>query len=135
MPSIVVTGRLPTAPTDRRHERTGLPSICTVQVPHCAMPQPYLVPVMPSTSRNTQSSGVPPSTSTSCLVPLTLIEKVMTFSRQGRATRPPCSRDDDGWARQNCQADHHDERQNCDPPHGRSNHRGSPNSANDHAAV
>jgi hypothetical protein len=28
------------------------------------MPQPNFVPVMPSTSRNTQSSGVSPSTST-----------------------------------------------------------------------
>ena len=27
------------------HERTGLPSMCTVQAPHSAMPQPYLVPV------------------------------------------------------------------------------------------
>src|SRR5215831_12660715 len=39
-PSIVVTARLPIAPTRSRHERTGLPSICTVQAPHCAMPQP-----------------------------------------------------------------------------------------------
>ncbi len=28
-------------------ERTGAPSMCTVQAPHCAMPQPYLVPVRP----------------------------------------------------------------------------------------
>jgi hypothetical protein len=53
---------------------------CTVQAPHWAAPHPYFVPVMPSTSRNTQSSGVSPPTSTSCLVPLTLIEKVMAFS-------------------------------------------------------
>jgi len=51
MPSIVVTARLPVAPTGNRQERTGLPSICTVQAPHCAMPQPNLVLVMPSTSR------------------------------------------------------------------------------------
>src|SRR6516164_7682774 len=57
-PSIVVTARLPTAPTGSRQDRTGLPSICTVQAPHCAMPQPNLVPVIPSTSRSTQSSGV-----------------------------------------------------------------------------
>src|SRR5215467_12772860 len=79
MPSIVVTARPPTAPIGRRHERTGLPSTCTVQAPHWAMPQPYLVPVMPSTSRNTHSSGVSSPTSTSCLVPLMLIEKVMIF--------------------------------------------------------
>ena len=39
-------------------ERVATPSICTVQAPHWATPQPYLVPVMPSVSRNTQSSGV-----------------------------------------------------------------------------
>ena len=36
---------------------------CTVQAPHCAMPQPNLVPVMPSTSRSTQSSGMSPGAS------------------------------------------------------------------------
>ena len=48
----------PTAPTGSRQERTGLPSICTVQAPHCAMPQPNFVPVMPSMSRSTHSSGM-----------------------------------------------------------------------------
>jgi hypothetical protein len=38
------------------------------------VPQPYFVPVIPSTSRNTHSSGVSPSTSTLCFVPLTLID-------------------------------------------------------------
>src|SRR6516225_4856667 len=85
MPSIVVTARLPIVPMGRRHARTGLPSTCTVQAPHWAMPQPYFVPVMPSTSRNTHSSGVSPPTSTSCLVPLTLIEKVMTFCLHGKS--------------------------------------------------
>jgi hypothetical protein len=36
----------------------------TVQAPQSAMPQPNFVPVMPSTSRSTQSSGVSPATST-----------------------------------------------------------------------
>jgi hypothetical protein len=36
--------------------------------------------VMPSTSRNTQSSGVSPSTSTLCAFPLTLIAKGMAIS-------------------------------------------------------
>src|SRR6185312_10608205 len=80
MPSIVVTARSPTTPTRRRHERTGLPSMCTVQAPHWAMPQPYLVPVIPSTSRNTQSSGVSPSTSMSCCAPLILMVKGMVGS-------------------------------------------------------
>ena len=43
---------------------------CTVQAPHSAIPQPNFVPVMPSTSRNTQRSGVSPSTSTLCVFPL-----------------------------------------------------------------
>jgi len=41
--------------------------------PHSAMPQPNFVPVMPSTSRNTQRSGVSPSTSTLCVFLLTLM--------------------------------------------------------------
>ena len=46
------------------HERTALPSRWIVQAPHSARPQPNLVPVMPSTSRSTQSMGVSSSTST-----------------------------------------------------------------------
>src|SRR5579864_4781621 len=45
-------------------ERTGRPSRCTVQAPHCATPQPYFVPVRPKCSRKTQSRGVEGSTST-----------------------------------------------------------------------
>src|SRR6202140_1906330 len=52
-----------TAATGIEQERVATPSICTVQAPHCAMPQPYLVPVMPIVSRNTQRSGVESSTS------------------------------------------------------------------------
>src|SRR5262249_31206385 len=79
-PSIVVTTRLPINPTGSRQERTGLPSICTVQAPHSAMPQPNFVPVIPSTSRNTHNSGVSPSISTLCVLPLTLMVKVMVPS-------------------------------------------------------
>ena len=52
----------------RRAGRSASPArpSCTVQAPHCAMPQPYLVPVMPSVSRSTHSSGVSGSTSTWC---------------------------------------------------------------------
>ena len=57
-PSIVVT-RFPFASaTGSEHERTGSPSTWTVQAPHCAMPQPYFVPVSPTTSRSAQSSGM-----------------------------------------------------------------------------
>jgi hypothetical protein len=52
----------------------------TVQAPHSAIPQPNLVPVMPSTSRSTQSRGVSPSTSTLWGVPLTLMVKGMASS-------------------------------------------------------
>ena len=38
----------PTAFTGTWQERVATPSICTVQAPHWAMPQPYLVPVRPS---------------------------------------------------------------------------------------
>jgi hypothetical protein len=62
-------------------ERVGLPSTCTVQAPHSAKPQPNFVPVMPSTSRKTHRSGVSPSTSTSCVRPLTLMVMAMASSR------------------------------------------------------
>ena len=53
-----------TALTGITQERTAAPSMCTVQAPHCATPQPYLVPVRPTCSRITHSSGVLGSTST-----------------------------------------------------------------------
>src|ERR1700720_5029882 len=55
LPATVLTGI--------EQERVATPSIWTVQAPHCAMPQPYLVPVMPIVSRKTQSRGVLSSTS------------------------------------------------------------------------
>ncbi len=48
----------PTLLTGTLQDLTGAPSIWTVHEPHCAMPQPYLVPVRPSCSRSTQRSGV-----------------------------------------------------------------------------
>ena len=39
-------------------ERVAFPSTCTVHAPHSDMPQPNFVPVMPSVSRKTQSSGM-----------------------------------------------------------------------------
>ena len=58
--------------TGTPQERIATPSIWTVQAPHCAMPQPYLVPVRPIFSRIAQSSGVSGSTSTSKVLPLIL---------------------------------------------------------------
>src|SRR5215831_3375685 len=71
--SIVVTADVPMLSIGVIQERVATPSICTVQAPHSAIPQPNLVPVMPSTSRNTQRSGVSPSTSTRCSASFTLI--------------------------------------------------------------
>ena len=45
MPSMVVISLSPTAETGIEQERSGLPSMNTVQAPHWAMPQPNLVPV------------------------------------------------------------------------------------------
>ena len=42
-----------TVPTATTQERIASPLTCTVQAPHCAMPQPNLVPVRPNSSRNT----------------------------------------------------------------------------------
>jgi hypothetical protein len=78
--SIVLTSESPMLSIDVMQERVGAPSICTVQAPHSAMPQPNFVPVIPSTSRKTQRSGVSPSTSTLCVLPLTLMEKAMMNS-------------------------------------------------------
>ena len=47
-----------------------MPSRCTVQAPHCAMPQPNFVPVIPKRSRSTQSSGMSAGASTVLLSPL-----------------------------------------------------------------
>src|SRR6266478_3388918 len=69
-PSMVVIC-LPTASlTTMPHDRTATPSTWTVQAPHCAMPQPYLVPVRPAFSRKAHRSGVSGSTSTSKVLPL-----------------------------------------------------------------
>src|SRR5262245_3049189 len=53
-------------------DRIASPSRCTVQAPHWAMPQPNLVPVRPSVSRSTQSSGVSGATSTDWAFPFTV---------------------------------------------------------------
>src|ERR1700722_7555547 len=67
---MVTTARVPTSPTASGQERTGLPPTCTVQTPHWAMPQPYLVPTRFRWSRNTHKSGMSSGTSTSRDCPL-----------------------------------------------------------------
>src|SRR5256884_9084681 len=75
-----------TALSGSEHERIGTPLTCTVQAPHCAMPQPYLVPVRPTCSRMTHSRGVVGSTSTSWDLPL--IVRRMVFSlRDGHVAK------------------------------------------------
>src|SRR5262249_47026836 len=61
-----------TADTGMEHERTRPPLRGTEQAPHWATPQPYLVPVRPTCSRITHSSGVSGSTCTSRTRPLML---------------------------------------------------------------
>src|SRR5215469_11792384 len=78
-PSIVVTLRPATAEVGVTHERTAAPSTCTVQAPHTAMPQPYLVPVRLSDSRRTQRRGISGGTSTCRGLPLT-VNEIMTAS-------------------------------------------------------
>ena len=53
-------------------DRCTSPLMWTEQAPHWATPQPYLVPVRPTCSRMTHSSGVSASTATSVIVPLIL---------------------------------------------------------------
>src|SRR5215469_18594057 len=53
------------------------------------MPHPYLVPVNPRFSRNTQSSGVEGSTSTFCCLPFTL--SVIMWASYERATFYSCA--------------------------------------------
>src|ERR1700709_641962 len=77
---MVVISDAPMLSSGVMQERVGAPSICTVQAPHSAIPHPNLVPVMPSTSRNTQRSGVSPSASMLCVFPLTLIVMAMASS-------------------------------------------------------
>src|SRR5260370_21420379 len=77
------------------HDRVATPSICTVQAPHCAMPHPNLVPVMPKTSRSTHNNGVSPSTATECGDPLIFMLKAkaspLEEAKKHHGSRPhPC---------------------------------------------
>src|SRR2546427_12924057 len=65
------------AATGSTQERTAAPSTCTVHAPHCAMPQPYLVPVRPTCSRIAHSRGVLGLTLTSSVLPL-IVKRAMS---------------------------------------------------------
>ena len=60
-----------TAETGSTQLRVAWPSMCTVQAPHWAMPQPNLVPVRFRWSRSTHSSGVSSAASVVSCLPLT----------------------------------------------------------------
>src|ERR1700682_3211465 len=77
---MVVMALLPMLSMVVMQERVAAPSTCTVHAPHCATPHPNFVPVMPSTSRSTQSRGASPSTSTVRLTPLILIVVAIAVS-------------------------------------------------------
>src|SRR5258707_15775948 len=70
--SMVVMGRSPILPIGGTQERTALSSRCTVQAPHCAMPQPNFVPVRPIKSLKTHKSGIFGGASTDRVSPLIL---------------------------------------------------------------
>src|SRR5258708_4753246 len=80
MPSMVVI-LLPAAELKGvEHDLAACPFTWTVQAPHSAMPQPYLVPVMPRWSRRTHRRGVSRSASTDMGLPLTfrvIIEELL----------------------------------------------------------
>src|SRR3954463_10171457 len=68
-------------PSGIEQERCTSPLMCTEQAPHCATPQPYLVPVRPTCSRMTHRSGVSASACTSHVFPLTLSFAMRVLSR------------------------------------------------------
>src|SRR5215813_1332347 len=67
---MVVTFLLATSESCVWHERSALPSMCTVQAPHNPAPQPNFVPVSFRCSRTIQRSGVSASASTLAGLPL-----------------------------------------------------------------
>jgi hypothetical protein len=71
---MVVSFACATARIGTKQERTGWPSMCTVQAPQRPAPHPNFVPVKPRWSRSTHNSGVSPSTATALLWPLTVKE-------------------------------------------------------------
>src|SRR4030042_3624804 len=68
-PSIVVTEAPSISTAGKRHELTAFPFTSTVQAPHSPFPQPYLVPVISSSSLSRSRSVQKGSTSISILFP------------------------------------------------------------------
>src|SRR5262249_46404200 len=100
---MVVTFARPTVETGTWQERVASPFTCTVHAPHDATPQPYFVPVSPSASRSTHSSGVSAGASATNGIPLTVSVYFMgslpsglgqgeTFHPSVTATQPASSK-------------------------------------------
>ena len=89
MPSMVVIFFPATAETGVTHERIGEPFTWTVQAPPNAMPQPNLVPVRPTTSRNAHRSGMSAGTSTFSTLPL-MFAVAMCVSAEGTQEAARC---------------------------------------------
>src|SRR5512136_2150167 len=68
-PSIVVTVAPSISTAGKRQELTAFPFTSTVQAPHSPLPQPYLVPVISSSSLSSSRSVQKGSTSISILFP------------------------------------------------------------------
>src|SRR6267378_3003543 len=69
-------------------DRAAWPFTCTVHAPHSAMPQPYLVPVIPRWSRRTHRRGVYGSASTDMGLPLTFRVVIEELLGKNPRTRP-----------------------------------------------
>ena len=59
-----------TEETAVKQARVAWPSMCTVQAPHCAIPQPNFVPLRFRTSRTTHNRGISGSASACTALPL-----------------------------------------------------------------
>src|ERR1700760_1610079 len=77
---VVILSLALTDESGTEQERVTSPLMWTEQAPHCAMPQPNLVPVRPTCSRITHRSGVSGSASTSCTLPLMLSLAICVLS-------------------------------------------------------
>src|SRR5262249_40154433 len=77
---MVVTAAPAADDTGNMHERTAFPSTSTVHAPQAAMPHPHFVPVRPTTSRMTQSSGVSGSPSIVGAAPLPVMARATEAS-------------------------------------------------------
>lgn len=69
---MVVIERLATIDNGVVHDRTAIPSMCTVQAPHKAAPHPYLVPVNSKSSLNVHSRVASDGVSTCTVFPFSL---------------------------------------------------------------